>query len=52
MSTAASAVSTVTPFNDHSRNKRLLKILAWIVGIALLLLVLNLLGVDVWGWIK
>jgi len=53
MSTAASAaVSTVTPFNDHSRNKRLLKILAWIVGIALLLVVLNLLGVDVWGWIK
>lgn len=52
MSTAASAVSTVTPFNDPSRRKRLFKIVGWIVGIAVLLAVLNLLGVDVWGWIK
>ena len=51
MSTAASAVSTVTPFNDPSRRKRLFKIVGWIVGIAVLLVVLNLLGVDVWGWI-
>ena len=32
MSTAASAVSTVTPFNDHSRNKRLLKVTLWITA--------------------
>jgi uncharacterized membrane protein YbhN (UPF0104 family) len=52
MSTVASAVSTVTPFNDPSRRKRLLKVVGWIVGIAVLLVVLNLLGVDVWGWIS
>ena len=52
MSTAAAAVSTVTPFNDPSRRKRLLKVVGWIVGITVLLVVLNLLGVDVWGWIK
>jgi hypothetical protein len=33
MSTVASAVWTVTPFDDPSRRKRLLKV-CWIVGIA------------------
>jgi uncharacterized membrane protein YbhN (UPF0104 family) len=52
MSTVGSAVATVTPFDDPSRRKRLLKVVGWIVGIAVVLVVLNLLGVDVWGWIS
>jgi uncharacterized membrane protein YbhN (UPF0104 family) len=44
--------SAVTPFQDHSRRRRLTKVLAWLVGIALLLVVLNLLGIDVVGWLQ
>ena len=54
MSTSAAigaAVDTVSPLRDPHRHRRLIKVFAWIVGIALLLLVLNLLGVDVWGWL-
>ena len=38
------------PFGDSSRPRRLAKVLAWIVGVALVLAVLELLGVDVLGW--
>jgi uncharacterized membrane protein YbhN (UPF0104 family) len=38
------------PFGDRSRPRRLAKVLAWLVGIALALAVLDLLGVDVLGW--
>jgi uncharacterized membrane protein YbhN (UPF0104 family) len=38
------------PFGDPSRGRRLLKVGAWIGGIAVTVLVLNLLGVDVRGW--
>jgi uncharacterized membrane protein YbhN (UPF0104 family) len=48
MSTAA--VDAVTPFHDRSRLRRLLKVAAWLAGIAVLLIVLDLLGVDVTGW--
>jgi hypothetical protein len=41
--------SRVLPFNDPSRRRRLIKVAAWLVGVAVLLLVLNLLGVDVRG---
>jgi uncharacterized membrane protein YbhN (UPF0104 family) len=40
----------VLPFRDPSRRRRLGKIAAWLVGTALLVLVLQLLGVDVRGW--
>jgi uncharacterized membrane protein YbhN (UPF0104 family) len=40
------------PFNDRSRRRRLLKVAGWLVGTALVLLVLNLLGVDVRGWLS
>jgi uncharacterized membrane protein YbhN (UPF0104 family) len=40
----------VLPFRDRSRVRRIAKVLAWLVGIGLLVLVLNLLGVDVSGW--
>ncbi|HET6643499.1 MAG TPA: lysylphosphatidylglycerol synthase transmembrane domain-containing protein [Gaiellaceae bacterium] len=44
--------SRVLPFNDPSRRRRLVKVAAWLGGVALLLVVLNLLGVDVQGWLS
>lgn len=44
--------SAVLPFNDPSRGRRLLKIVGWLVGIAVALVVLNLLGIDVIGWLS
>jgi uncharacterized membrane protein YbhN (UPF0104 family) len=44
--------SRLTPFRDSSRRRRLLKVLAWLAGIAALVVVLNLLGVDVTGWLS
>jgi len=43
---------TVAPFNEPSRGRRLLKVGAWLGGTALLVLVLELLGVDVRGWLQ
>ena len=40
-------VDAVSPLRDPSRKRRLVKVSTWIVGIALLLVVLNLLGVGV-----
>ncbi len=51
MSQAGGAVAAVTPFEDHSRRRRLIKIAAWAVGLAVLFVVLDLLGVDVRGWL-
>ena len=48
----SSVVATVSPLNDPSRSRRLLKIALWIGGLVLLLVVLHLLGVDVWGWLQ
>jgi uncharacterized membrane protein YbhN (UPF0104 family) len=42
----------ILPFGDPSRKSRLGKVVAWLAGIALALLVLNLLGVDVAGWLS
>jgi uncharacterized membrane protein YbhN (UPF0104 family) len=38
------------PFGDPSRGSRLMKVLAWLVGITLVVGVLELLGVDIAGW--
>ena len=38
------------PFGDPSRKRRLLKVVAWLAGIAAVIVVLQLLGVDVAGW--
>jgi uncharacterized membrane protein YbhN (UPF0104 family) len=54
MSTAAAspaALEGVNPIGDPSRKSRLVKVIAWIGAIGLLVLVLHLLGVDVWGWL-
>ena len=39
------------PFEDPSRGRRLLKVLAWIAGTALVVTFLGLLGVNVTGWL-
>ena len=44
--------SRLLPFRDPSRRRRLVKVAAWLLGIAVVLVVLNLLGVDVKGWLS
>ena len=44
--------SAVVPFHDPSRRSRLVKVGGWLVGIALVVVVLNLLGIDVVGWLQ
>ena len=50
--TAVVQPSAVHPFHEPSRRRRLLKVAAWLVGVALAIVVLNLLGVDVVGWLQ
>jgi uncharacterized membrane protein YbhN (UPF0104 family) len=40
------------PFGDPSRRRRLLKVGAWLVGIALVVVLLDLLGVDIIAWLS
>jgi uncharacterized membrane protein YbhN (UPF0104 family) len=49
---AAEQPSPVLPFHDPSRRRRVVKVGAWLAGIALLVLALHLLGVDVRGWLS
>ncbi len=48
----AGPAAAVVPFHDPSRKRRLLKVVGWLVGIALVILLLNLGGVDVRGWLS
>ena len=54
--TASEAPATrrwrILPFGDPSRPRRLGKTIAWLVGITAAVVVLNLLGVDVLGWLS
>jgi uncharacterized membrane protein YbhN (UPF0104 family) len=50
--TAHRRPSRLLPVHDDSRVRRLATIAAWIVGIALVVAVLELFGVDVLGWIE
>ena len=50
--TAAAQPSPAHPFHDPSRRRRLVKVVAWLVVIALVVVVLQLLGVDVSGWLS
>ena len=45
-------VNPVLPFRDPSRPRRLLKVGAWIAGVAVTVFVLHLLGIDVRGWLS
>ncbi|MGZ8694599.1 MAG: lysylphosphatidylglycerol synthase transmembrane domain-containing protein [Gaiellaceae bacterium] len=47
-----STVAAVTPFDDRSRRRRFVKIGAWFLGIALFFGLLQLLGVDIRGWLS
>ena len=38
------------PLGDTSRRRRLVKVMLWLIGVALAIAVLELLGVDVTGW--
>jgi uncharacterized membrane protein YbhN (UPF0104 family) len=51
MSEAAAVPSPVAPERPSS-GRRVVRIVAWIAGLAALLAVLNLIGVDVWGWLE
>ena len=42
------AVTLVEP----SKRRRIVKIVAWLVGLVVLLALLHVAGVDVWGWIS
>jgi hypothetical protein len=48
----AAEPSRLLPFRDPSRARRLAKVAVWLGGVALVVLVLHLLGVDVRGWIR
>jgi uncharacterized membrane protein YbhN (UPF0104 family) len=54
MTTAAAAEkpSRVLPFNDPSRRRRLVKVVAWLAVIAAAIVLLHLAGVDVIGWLQ
>jgi uncharacterized membrane protein YbhN (UPF0104 family) len=52
MSVTAAQPSLVDPFHEPSRGKRLVKIGGWLLGIALVVVLLQLLGVDVVGWLS
>jgi uncharacterized membrane protein YbhN (UPF0104 family) len=47
-----SAQAAVLPFDDPSRKRRLVKVVGWLVGIALVVVLLNLVGIDVVGWLE
>ena len=46
-----SAQAAVLPFDDPSRKRRLVKVVGWLVGIALVVVLLHLVGIDVVGWL-
>jgi hypothetical protein len=50
--TASAEPSAALPFNDPSRRSRLVKVALWLVGLAVAIVILNLLGVDVVGWLR
>jgi len=52
MSEAVAQPSPVVPFHDPSRRSRLAKIAGWLVGTALVIVLLDLIGVDVIGWLR
>src|SRR5215207_9323170 len=49
---AAEHPSPVLPFHDPSRRRRIVKVAGWLLGTALVLVGLDLLGVDVRGWLS
>ena len=52
MSEAVAEPSPVLPFHDPSRRRRLVKVFSWLVGIALTIVLLNVFGIDITGWLS
>jgi uncharacterized membrane protein YbhN (UPF0104 family) len=52
MTEVAAHPSAVVPFHDPSRRSRLVKVGGWLVGIVVVIIVLNLFGIDVVGWLQ
>ena len=52
MSEAVAEPSPVLPFHDPSRRRRLVKVFSWLVGIALTIVLLNVFGIDISGWLS
>ena len=52
MSEAIVEPSPVHPFHDPSRRRRLIKVFSWLIGITLTIVLLNVLGVDITGWLS
>jgi uncharacterized membrane protein YbhN (UPF0104 family) len=50
MSDATAVAAPLEP-EPASKRRRVIRIASWIVGLVLLLGLLNLLGIDVWGWL-
>ena len=50
--TAPAAADKVLPFRDPSRRSRLVKVAGWLLGTAVVIVVLHLLGIDVIGWLQ
>jgi uncharacterized membrane protein YbhN (UPF0104 family) len=44
--------SRILPFDDPSRRRRLVKVGSWIVGTLVVVVLLNLIGVDPIGWLQ
>ena len=51
MATATAVTSVLNPIGDHSRSRRLLKIVVWIAVAVAVFALLEVFGVDVTGWI-
>jgi uncharacterized membrane protein YbhN (UPF0104 family) len=52
VSEAVAEPSPVLPFHDPSRRRRLVKVFSWLIGIAVTIVLLNLIGVDITGWLS
>ena len=50
MSEAVAVPTPVAP--QPSAPRRIVKIVSWVAGLVVLLVILRLLGVDVWGWLE
>jgi uncharacterized membrane protein YbhN (UPF0104 family) len=49
---ARRGLSRLVPLDERSRTRRLAKVAAWVAGVALVVAILGLLGIDVVGWLE
>jgi len=52
MSEAGLAHAGAAPAAPESPRRKIVRIVSWLVGLVLLLVVLHVLGADVWGWLE